>query len=73
MDRKEDAMRQLGRRITHLREEKRMTIPELAIRAGLDPAELGSIEAGTIDVRLTILFALARALEISPDRLLSFI
>lgn len=66
-------MRLLGRRITTLREERKLTIELLAARAGLDPAELTAMEAGKIDIPLTTIYRLARELGITPGELLNFL
>jgi transcriptional regulator with XRE-family HTH domain len=71
MDRQEDALRKLGRRLTRLREKQQLTIPALATLTGLDPRHLAAIEAGEIDPQITTILALARALGVKPDQLLS--
>ena len=69
MDRQADVLRRLGRRLTQLREQQQLTIGELAGRTGLDPGFIVKIEAGEVDVPLTALMALARALGINPSQL----
>jgi transcriptional regulator with XRE-family HTH domain len=71
MDRHENALHKLGRRLTRLREERQLTIPALATLTGLDPRDITAIEAGEIDPQLTTIFALGRALGVKPDQLLS--
>jgi len=70
MDRQEDALRRLGRRLAQLREKRQLTIDVLAGLAGLDPALLAGIEAGDVDVQLTALVLLARALGITSGQLI---
>jgi transcriptional regulator with XRE-family HTH domain len=72
MDRQESALRRLGRRITQLREQQHLTIPGLAAGTGLDPRDIAAIEAGEIDIHLTTIFTLARALGVSPQELVIF-
>jgi transcriptional regulator with XRE-family HTH domain len=71
MDRQQDPLHQLGRRLTRLREEKQITIPALATLTGLDPRNITAIEAGEIDPQITTIFILARALGVKPGQLLS--
>ncbi len=71
MDRHENALHKLGRQLTRLREKKQLTIPALATLAGLDPRHIAAIEAGEIDPQITTILALARALGVKPDQLLS--
>jgi len=70
MDKNENALLKLGRRLTEIRQKQDLSIDELASRAGIDVREIGGIEAGKVDPTLTTLFALCRALAISPDQLL---
>ena len=72
MDRQDPALRRLGGRITHLREQQQLTIPALATLSGLDPGDIAAMEAGNIDIHLTTIFTLARALGVTPRELLSF-
>jgi transcriptional regulator with XRE-family HTH domain len=69
MDRQADALRRLGRRLTQLREQQQFTIDELAGRTGLDPGIILKIEAGELDVPLTVLVMLARGLGITASQL----
>lgn len=71
MDRHENALHKLGRRLSRLREERQLTIPALATLTGLDPRHIAAIEAGEIDLQITTILALARALGVKPDQLLS--
>jgi transcriptional regulator with XRE-family HTH domain len=70
MDRQEDALREFGRRIGQLREQRGIGIGDLASRAGLDPRELAAIEAGHQDIPITTIFRLAEGLGVSPAELL---
>jgi transcriptional regulator with XRE-family HTH domain len=67
----EDDLLKLGRRLTELRQKHQLSVDELATRAGIDVSEIGGIEAGRVDPPLTTLFALCRALAITPDQLLN--
>ena len=70
MDRQEDALLKLGRQLTQLREAQQLTIPGLAALTGLDPRDIAAMEAGEIDIRITTIFILARALGVTPDKFL---
>ena len=72
MDRQDPALRRLGRRITHLRKQQQLTIPALATLTGLDPRVIVAMEAGDVDIHLTTIFTLARALGVTPQELLNF-
>jgi transcriptional regulator with XRE-family HTH domain len=71
MDGREDVLQKLGRRITEFRQEQQLSIDELATRSGLDIREIADIEAGKVDPSLTTLFALCRALGLSPSQLVN--
>lgn len=70
MDRKDEVLKRFGKHLTALREEKKMTIPELAAAAGLPPHQLRRIEAGEVNILFTTVVSLSRGLEISPDILM---
>jgi transcriptional regulator with XRE-family HTH domain len=70
MDRKEEALRQFGQRLAALRQQKNLSIRELADAAGLESRQVQQIEEGKVNLLFTTLLALARGLEITPDQLL---
>jgi transcriptional regulator with XRE-family HTH domain len=70
MDRSEKALRKFGQRLTELREQKQLTIRDLAHRSGLDARQVGRIEAGKVNLLFSTILALARGLGISPEELL---
>ena len=72
MDRQEDALRRLGRRLRQLREEQGLSIAGLASLTGLEPNDISTMEAGELDIPLTTLVALARALGKTPAQLLTY-
>jgi transcriptional regulator with XRE-family HTH domain len=72
MDGQEDALRRLGRRLRQLREEQGLSIGELASLTALEPSTISAMEAGELDIPLTTLVALARALGMTPARLLTY-
>jgi transcriptional regulator with XRE-family HTH domain len=70
MDRNEKALHSFGQRLTQLREEKNLSIPDLAVRAGLDAGHIGRIEAGEVNILVSTVFKLAKGLGVSPGELL---
>ncbi len=70
MDRNEKAMHAFGQRLTQLREERQLSIPDLAARAGLDARHIGRIEAGEVNLLVSTVFKLAKALGVSPGDLI---
>ena len=73
MDRQGDVLRLLGCRITELRKERLLTIRDLAVRAGLEPEDLSAMEAGQVDIPLTVIHRLAGALGINFGEFLNFL
>jgi transcriptional regulator with XRE-family HTH domain len=57
-------------RIEGFRRERGLTVEELAARAGVEPALLGSLAEGVPDVGISALGRLAAALDVEPGELL---
>jgi transcriptional regulator with XRE-family HTH domain len=70
MDRSEMALRKFGRRLTELREQKELTVRDLAKRSALDARQISRIEAGKVNILFSTILALARGLGITPEELL---
>jgi transcriptional regulator with XRE-family HTH domain len=70
MDRKDEVLKKFGSHLTALREERMLSIPELAAASGLTPAQLRRIEAGEVNILFTTVVSLSRGLKISPDLLM---
>ena len=70
MDRNEKALHSFGQRLTQLREERNLSIPDLAARAGLDAGHIGRIEAGEVNLLVSTVIKLAKGLGVSPGELL---
>lgn len=62
--------KEIGERVRTLRQERRMTQVEFAKLLGTHQASLSQIELGIRGVSLQQAVKLARALRVSPDRLL---
>ncbi|HVV76268.1 MAG TPA: helix-turn-helix transcriptional regulator, partial [Mycobacteriales bacterium] len=60
----------LGQRIRHLRRARGMTLAGLAARVGAASSALSTIENGRREPRLSLLQAIAGALEVSVEDLL---
>ncbi|MGO1847999.1 MULTISPECIES: helix-turn-helix transcriptional regulator [unclassified Microbacterium] len=61
----------VGRRIRALRTRRGMRLSQLADRVGRAPSQLSMIENGRREPRLSMLRAIAQALDVSPEQLLS--
>jgi len=59
-----------GKRLHQLREAKGWTLEELAEAAGMNELQVGHIERGASDVKLSTILKLARALGITASELL---
>ena len=68
--RNRDAAVAFGHVLRKLRLQKDLSQEELALRAGLDRAYPSLLESGRRQPTLTVLIALAKALDITPEDLL---
>lgn len=59
-----------GHRLRHLRQERGLTLAELGGRVGRQASYLSMIENGKREPRLSLIHALATALEVAPSQLL---
>jgi transcriptional regulator with XRE-family HTH domain len=64
------ALRKVGDRIRRIRGERSLSQEALADSAGLDRSYMSGIERGVRNITLLKLFAVARALKVSPRELL---
>jgi transcriptional regulator with XRE-family HTH domain len=62
--------KKLGENIKALREGRGQTQEELAGKCDLHPTEIGRVERGTRDVRLSTVVRVARGLRVSVSELL---
>lgn len=69
-EQRKDFSRAMGRRITQLRRERRMSQAELGRVLGLTQQTIFNIEIGECRLRLDRIAVLARALGVSADELL---
>ncbi|HVU59011.1 MAG TPA: helix-turn-helix transcriptional regulator [Puia sp.] len=70
MDQKDEVLKKFGRYLTALREERKLTVQELAATTGLTSHQLHRIEAGEVDTLFTTVVMLAQGLHITPGELL---
>jgi transcriptional regulator with XRE-family HTH domain len=70
MERNEKSLRRFGQLLTVLREQRNLSVRELASHSGMDPRQLTRIEAGNVNIHFTTILALARGLGITPEELL---
>ncbi|HXB32939.1 MAG TPA: helix-turn-helix transcriptional regulator [Puia sp.] len=70
MDRNEKSLRRFGQLLAVMREDRNLSVSELASRSGLDSRQLKRIEAGDVNIHFTTILALARGLGITPEELL---
>lgn len=61
--------KQIGERIKNFRISKGLSREEVAFNAGISGSYLGMIERGEYDFKISKLFLIAKALEISPEEL----
>ena len=73
MERNEKTLRRFGQQLAVLREQKQLSIRDLAKRSGVNSRQLIRIEAGQVNVLFTTILALARGLGITPEELLEFL
>jgi transcriptional regulator with XRE-family HTH domain len=70
MDSKEEIFRKFGRQLALLRNQKNLSVRELAASALLYESQVRQIEAGEVDVLFTTILSLAKALDVEPAELL---
>jgi len=63
---------ELGKHIRSLRQEKDISIEEIAYKAGLDSQNLRKYELGKQEMKVSMLKRIANAFGISTSELLSF-
>jgi predicted transcriptional regulator len=62
--------KKLGENVRALRESRDLTQEELAAACDVHPTEIGRIERGTRDLRLSTVVRVARGLGVTPSELL---
>ena len=70
MERNEKSLRRFGQLLTALREQRNLSVRELASHSGMDRRQLARIEAGKREYPFYDDPGLARGLGITPEELL---
>ncbi|MDG4908965.1 helix-turn-helix transcriptional regulator, partial [Mesorhizobium sp. WSM4898] len=68
---KDDADVRVGRRVRALRLERKLSLAELAAKAGISIGALSQIERGMSSLRVKVIWPLAAALDIEPSALIA--
>ena len=61
-----------GLHLKNLREDRNLSLRDLAARCNLDHSKIGKIENGKTNLQLSTIIELARGLNLSPKDLLDF-
>jgi len=61
-----------GNHLRKLREDRKLSLRDLATKSDLHYSKIGQIELGKTNLKLSSIFALANGLEIEPKELLNF-
>lgn len=70
MPTKDPAIERFGREVRRRRKDLRLTLEQLAERAGMSANYLGSVERGTVNPSVSTIVALAQGLGVAPGELL---
>ena len=68
---KSENLQEVGRKIRHYREKKKMSQLELAEAIGVTQNTIYLIETARSEMKLGKLFSIAEVLDVTPDKLLS--
>lgn len=64
-------LQKLGRRVNEARNKRKLTIPQLAEKIGVESGSLANIESGNAAPSSDLLFSIADALEVPADYLVA--
>ncbi|TAE21391.1 MAG: XRE family transcriptional regulator [Cytophagales bacterium] len=70
--RDQDGLNQFGARLRQLRQQKGFTQEELAAKMDMEFSQIGRVERGRVNSSLSMVFALAKALEVDIRELFNF-
>ena len=62
-------LKELGKKITQLRESKNLSAYELSLRIGKDTSYMYKVESGRVNLSYTVIWDVCNALEIHPGEL----
>jgi len=72
MDIKSDFLKEIGKKITSLREEKGEKQADVSFHTGLETSEVSKYEQGKINMTFKTFLKFAQVLEVHPKELLDF-
>lgn len=61
-----------GQRLSFLREERGLTLRQVAQNCDLDHSDIGKYEKGEVSIQLKTIYELAKGLEVQPKELFNF-
>lgn len=61
-----------GENLRKIRDSKKISLLQLSYNCSIDESKISKIEHGRFNIKLSTLFELAKGLDISPEKLLSF-
>jgi DNA-binding XRE family transcriptional regulator len=70
--RKQEELEAFGRHLRHLREQKGMTMEELAALSNIEYSQISRIERGVINTSLSVVFIIAEVLGVSYKDMFDF-
>ena len=75
MNRKDysDLKKKFGENLQKIRDQKKMSLRQLAANCELDDSNISKIEHGKFNITLSTIIELSKGLEIDPKRLLDFV
>lgn len=64
-------LKKLGEKIKGLRKEKKLTLSTLCYKNGLEPSTVSRVEKAQVDVKVSTLVKIAKALDIKLEDLIN--
>lgn len=61
-----------GKRVQELREEKQLSLRQLAQNCEIDYSDIGKIEKGLRNIQMSTILELSKGLDVSPQELFNF-
>ena len=61
-----------GENLRKIRDSKKISLLQLSYNCSIDESKISKIEHGRFNIKLSTVFELAKGLDISPEKLLSF-
>ncbi|ANI88652.1 hypothetical protein A9P82_04730 [Arachidicoccus ginsenosidimutans] len=67
-----DYCKAFGENLRKIRNEKKMTMMELAFEADIEYSQIAKIERGVTNTTISTVYILAKALDVKPNELFKF-